>query len=219
MLTIKDENGRVGIGTVNPGGQLHLGGTATQDVFAGMGPDLVNGPAMNYGYAGSSFGRGAGFFNVRPDASATGINPSLRLMTANNVRMTITNAGRIGIGTEAPASSLHVNGGNIRVSGGSFIDDGTTLDVPDYVFEKQYKLMPLADLKAYIETAKHLPGVKSAKQVVEEGLNIGQSQMALLEKVEELTLYTLQQEEQLATQNQRIAKLESMIAQLSQLSQ
>ncbi len=79
--------------------------------------------------------------------------------------------------------------------------------------------MPLAELKAYIETVKHLPGVKSAKEVAKDGLNISQSQMALLEKVEELTLYTLQQDEQLATQNQRIAKLESMIAQLSQLSQ
>jgi hypothetical protein len=219
MLTIKDENGRIGIGTVNPTGQLHIGGTATQDVFAGMGPDLAAGPALNFGYAGSSFGRGAGFFNVRPDALATGVNPSLRYATANITRMIITNAGRVGIGTLAPTSSLHVSGGNIRVTGGSFIDDGTTLDVPDYVFEKQYKLMPLAELKAYIETAKHLPGVKSAKEVAKDGLNISQSQMALLEKVEELTLYTLQQDEQLATQNQRIAKLESMIAQLSQLSQ
>lgn len=216
MFTIKDENGRIGIGTVNPTGQLHIGGTATQDVFAGMGPDLAVGPALNFGYAGSSFGRGAGFFNVRPDASATGVNPSLRFATENLTRLIITNAGRVGIGTLTPSSSLHVSGGNIRVTGGSFIDDGATLDVPDYVFEKQYKLMPLDELKAYIETAKHLPGVKSAKEVAEEGLNISQSQMALLEKVEELTLYTLQQEEQLATQNQRIAKLESMISQMSQ---
>ncbi len=229
-LSIKDENGRVGIGTNNPSGQLHIFGTAAQDVFAGMGPDLVNGPALNFGYAGSSFGRGAGFFNVRPDALATGVNPSLRYATENITRMIITNAGRVGIGTLAPSSRLHVSGGNIRVSGGSFIDDGTTLDVPDYVFEKQYKLMPLAELKAYIETAKHLPGVKSAKEVAEEGLNISQSQMALLEKVEELTLYTLQQQDeldskkqllnnqarQLVEQHQRIAKLETIMMQISQ---
>jgi dTDP-4-amino-4,6-dideoxygalactose transaminase len=125
-LSIKDENGRVGIGTNNPSGQLHIFGTATQDVFAGMGPDLVNGPALNFGYAGSSFARGAGFFNVRPDALATGVNPSLRYATANITRMIITNAGRVGIGTLAPSSKLHVDGGDIRVSGGSLIEAAIT---------------------------------------------------------------------------------------------
>ena len=51
----------------------------------------------------------------------------------------------------SPLSRLHVKGGDIRVEGGSFIDDGTTLNVPDYVFDPDYKLLPLKDLQAYIE--------------------------------------------------------------------
>lgn len=108
--------GFVGLGTTNPGGQLHIFGTATQDIFSGMGPDVVAGPAFNYGYAGSSFGRGAGFFNVRPDAAAVAPNPSLRFMTTNVERMIITNVGNVGIGTTAPAARLQV-AGNVNFTG------------------------------------------------------------------------------------------------------
>lgn len=220
-LTIND-TGWVGLDTLYPGGNLHIYSGATLDTFAGMGPDVINGPGFNYGYAGSTFGRGAGFFNVRPDASATGINPSLRFMTVNLERMVVTNAGNVGINNSAPASRLHVNG-SVRVTGGSFIDDGTTLNVPDYVFEDDYKLMPLEELRTYVDEHKHLPGVKSAKEIADVGLDLSSSQMDLLEKVEELTLYTLQQQtqldskkQQLVDQAQRIAKLESMVDHLSQ---
>ena len=107
---LTEVSGSVGIGTANPQGQLHIFGTATADVFAGMGPDLINGPAFNYGYAGSSFGRGAGFFNVRPDGSAVAPNPSLRFATANQQRMIITNLGNVGIGTTNPGAALDVVG-------------------------------------------------------------------------------------------------------------
>jgi hypothetical protein len=108
--TITELNGNVGIGTPSPSGQLHIFGTATQDVFAGMGPDLAVGPAFNFGYAGGSFGRGAGFFNVRPDGGATAPNPSLRFATANVERMIVTNIGRVGIGTTTPGNKLDVAG-------------------------------------------------------------------------------------------------------------
>jgi hypothetical protein len=102
--------GRIGIGTTNPTGQLHIFGAGTSDVFAGMGVDLINGPAFNFGYAGASFGVGAGFFNVRPHGTAVAPNPSLRFGTDNVVRMIITNIGRVGIGTNAPAYTLDVVG-------------------------------------------------------------------------------------------------------------
>ena len=71
---------------------------------------VIIGPAFNFGYAGFSFGRGSGFFNVRPDALATGINPALYFATQNLVRMVITKSGQIGIGTFLPRQALDVIG-------------------------------------------------------------------------------------------------------------
>ena len=66
-------------------------------------------------------------------------------------------------------------------------------DIPDYVFSSKYQLRSMENLEKFITTEKHLPGVKSAKEVREEGsVNINEFSKALLEKIEELTLYVLQ---------------------------
>ena len=70
--------------------------------------------------------------------------------------------------------------------------------IPDYVFKEDYNLMPLSELKKFVETNKHLPNVKSEKEFKEEGsYALGEMNLKLLEKVEELTLYILQLEERL----------------------
>ncbi len=101
-------NGNLGLGTSTPGAKLHLYASATADTFGSAGPDPASGPAFNFGYGGASFGRGAGFLNARPDASATAPNPSLRFLTANVERMIITNTGRVGIGTTGPSEMVDI---------------------------------------------------------------------------------------------------------------
>jgi hypothetical protein len=125
---VVDALGNVGLGTATPSGDLHIYGAATQDVFSGIGPDPAAGPAFNFGYAGSSFGRGAGFFNVRPDAQAAAPNPSLRFATANVQRMIITNSGNVGIGTTAPTNPLQMASG-ARVTAGGVWTDASSREV------------------------------------------------------------------------------------------
>lgn len=120
--------------------------------------------------------------------------------------------GSVGIGTSAPSSKLHVNGGDIRVSGGSFIDDGVTLYAPDYVFETDYPLMPLDRVAQFVRAERHLPNVPSAATIKSEGLNVSQFQMRLLEKVEELMLYVIAQHEENKELAERIAQLEAKLA-------
>jgi hypothetical protein len=67
----------------------------------------------------------------------------------------------------------------------------------DYVFEKNYSLLPLNELKQYIEKYKHLPNIPSASTIEKEGINVGEMNKLLLEKIEELTLYILQLEERI----------------------
>ncbi len=104
-------DGKIGIGTSAPSAQVHVYGEPTKDSYVGFGTHVMDGPSANFGMAGASYGRSAAFINVRPDALAVAPNPSLRFLTANVQRMIITNTGRIGIGTLAPAETLDVAGG------------------------------------------------------------------------------------------------------------
>jgi excisionase family DNA binding protein len=109
----------------------------------------------------------------------------------------IEDGGEVGIGTTAPTAKLEVNGGDIKVTGGSFIDDGTTITAPDYVFETGYNLLTPVELKEYIGLFQHLPGVPGRKEIAANGLNLSQTLMAILERVENNTLYILDLYEQI----------------------
>ena len=80
---------------------------------------------------------------------------------------------------------------------------------PDYVFEKDYELLPLTEVEQFIATHKHLPNVPSAATVEENGINIGEMNAILLQKVEELTLYILQQNRQLIELQNQINELKN----------
>jgi hypothetical protein len=67
---------------------------------------------------------------------------------------------------------------------------------PDYVFEKEYKLMPISELEKYIMLNKHLPNIPTAKEVEENGYDLGEMNRLLVEKVEELTLYVIELQKQ-----------------------
>jgi len=203
-------------------GKLHIFGDATQDVVSGIGPDpdsVDTGTALNFGYSGHSFGNGSGFFNVRPAPGAVAPNPSLRFATANVQRVIIDNLGNVGIGDfgatvgnpgTSPLDKLHVQG-NVRADG-NFIANGTTLTVPDYVFEPGYQLMPLPQLARYVEHEKHLPDIPSAQELKTQGVNISEMQMQLLKKIEELTLYTVQQEKTIAALTEALTKVQARLA-------
>jgi len=67
----------------------------------------------------------------------------------------------------------------------------------DHVFNPAYKLMPVSELSDYVKTNKHLPDIPSEKEVMDNGLNVGEMNALLLKKVEELTLYIIDQQKQL----------------------
>ena len=104
----------------------------------------------------------------------------------------------IGTPTTAGAEFLLSNTGDLTITG-NFISGGTTLTVPDYVFEDDYDLMTLAEVREFIDANGHLPRIPSAGEINAGGINLSEMQMALLEKIEELTLYTLEQQAEIAS--------------------
>ncbi|MFZ5964892.1 hypothetical protein ACOXXX_18260 [Thalassococcus sp. BH17M4-6] len=106
---------------------------------------------------------------------------------------------------DGPEMSLSADG--ILTVPGGFVVNNTTLNVPDYVFEPDYALRPLSEVQAFIDTHSHLPDVPSAADIAKDGLDMTDMQMRLLQKVEELTLYTLEQEARIAAQDATNAAL------------
>ena len=95
---------------------------------------------------------------------------------------------RVATTTQAAGYELSVNG-EIACEELLVEDSGSW---PDYVFEEDYELMPLAELRGAIDERGHLPGVPNAREVEENGILVGQMQKKMMEKIEELTLYVLE---------------------------
>ncbi len=122
---------------------------------------------------------------------------------------TIELQGKIGIGTDDPQNELSVNGTiwakEVIVS----LEDGA-----DWVFEEDYNLKPLAEVEAFIKRNKHLPEMPSANDFRANDMKVSEMTNRLLQKIEELTLYTIEQEkklEELEVLKARLAKLEALL--------
>lgn len=111
--------------------------------------------------------------------------------------------GNVGIGTNEPMFKLDVRGTGhfceVRVRTESWCD---------FVFADNYELPNLVELEKFIKCNRHLPGVPSEAEVIENGVDLGEMNRVLLQKIEELTLIIIEQDKVLNEQNERINKLE-----------
>lgn len=87
---------------------------------------------------------------------------------------------------------------------------------PDYVFHANYTLRPLSEVEQYIQQHHHLPEVPSAEEIAKNGLDIGDNQATLLKKIEELTLYVIEQNKNQQIQNQKLLELDRRVNVLQQ---
>lgn len=101
--------------------------------------------------------------------------------------------GNVGIGTLSPQAKLAVEGDILAKE----IKVKTDITVPDYVFQDSYELASLEEVERYIKANKHLPEVPSAAEIKKDGLDLAQMNLLLLKKIEELTLYIIEQNKQL----------------------
>lgn len=123
---------------------------------------------------------------------------------------------KIGIGTKYPDQLLTVKG---TIHSQEVIVDLKGAVAPDYVFENyylgtsvlncNYQFMSLPELEKYISLNHHLPKVPSAKEMEENGLSLKEMNLLLLEKIEELTLHTIQQQKELDALKERLQLLEN----------
>ncbi len=123
--------------------------------------------------------------------------------------MTVRNDGAVIIGNVSTPNVATPTGYRLYVQNGILTEQvrvavNGTPDWADYVFDKGYKLMSLNNVEKYIKTNNHLPDVPSAEDVVKDGVNLGKMDAKLLQKIEELTLYVIDQQKRIDELEQKI---------------
>lgn len=210
-------NGNVGIGISNPQYKLDINGKLYLRTFKWENAtaysylqwpahNLVMGtPKGEYAISridlmsgGSNQGELYSEFRMFTAINQDSITERIHLNSSENCWL-IT-PGYIGIGTTAPQAKLDVRG-RIRADE-VFVN---IVSGADFVFDKSYKLRPLDEVQEYIQEHKHLPEIPSAAEMKEEGVNVNDLQIQLLQKIEELTLYIIEQDK-------RIKELEAQIS-------
>jgi hypothetical protein len=115
------------------------------------------------------------------------------------------NKGNVGIGTINPDAKLAVNG----TVHSKEVKVDLNVPAPDYVFANDYKLRSLQEVETYVNQNSHLPEIPSAAEFEKNGIQLAEMNMALLKKVEELTLYIIQMEKNQKELEKRLIKVET----------
>jgi hypothetical protein len=213
--------GNVGIGTTSPGSQLDITGTFTARTSANVGNTYsklsigkANSPALSYGTSYIGF-----------NAERTSDN-NWTVLTDN-----AHNGGAVIYGTingDLVFSCIKTNGTTNRTLTDSQIKENAqmkltmdgilktkevvvALDIwSDIVFADDYPLPKLSEVESYIKQNNHLPDVPSEAEVMENGIRVGEMNALLLKKVEELTLYVIEQQKMLECQHTEIENLKQL---------
>jgi hypothetical protein len=177
----------------------------------------------NWGFkfSGATFSTGDNMKCVSYEVSGQPVNQNLisniqdfsSNMAETHDVTSLTITGNLGVGIHNPLEKLAVNGKirahEIKVE---------TANWPDYVFSTSYPLPTLLETEKHIKEKGHLPGIPSAEEVKANGINVGEMNAKLLQKIEELTLYLIElkrdndfQRKTNEVQNNKINKLEEII--------
>lgn len=213
-FTIMD-NGNIGIGIHDPNNKLEV----VADEFntleaAGFYNTTAYGNVNNKSETRINIGKieqnarqPMGAIGAFPAYNTDSSNGNLALYTRENQlvieRVRIKSNGNVGIGTINPTNKLDVNGTihskEVKVD----MDNWS-----DFVLKKEYTLPTLEEVERHIGEKGHLENIPSEKEVLENGINLGEMNAKLLQKIEEMTLYMIEQNKQIIDLKYRLEKVE-----------
>lgn len=200
--------GKVGIGTENPQAALDVNGDVRVNNLHIGKQEAADKTSVNRISLRPCRHTGADWLFTSRDTSQDAL---LDFSYGGNKLLTLKHSHKVGILCEDPKYPLDVKG-TIRATE---VRIEAIENWSDFVFDKDYKLPSLQEVETHIKEYNHLPDIPSGKQVIEEGISLSEMQAKLLQKIEELTLYTIEQNKRLdeqqrliLEQNKRIEELE-----------
>ncbi|GHE56694.1 hypothetical protein [Roseivirga thermotolerans] len=188
-------------------------GFYSQGAYPRMFMEVISGNHGAYGYLPSdSPVRNGYIYQQIKGPSGSGLSTPIKATSSNSSFLWGVKSNgdlivdhNVGIGTTSPSEKLEVNGTirskKVKVEASPW---------PDYVFSSDYKLRPLKELEQFVQQNQHLPEVPSAKEIEINGQDLGDIQAVLLKKIEELTLYLIdenKENEALKKENQDLKEL------------
>ncbi|MVT07469.1 hypothetical protein [Chitinophaga tropicalis] len=129
-------------------------------------------------------------------------------LATNNAELRLIQNGNVGIGTANPQSKLAVAG---TITAHRLKVTSNSADWPDYVFRSDYHLPSLKEVESYVTTNKHLEGMPTADEIATNGQDVGELNRKLLQKIEELTLYLIEEHKKNEEQQKEIVELKSRL--------
>lgn len=202
---VVNANGNTGLGYLDPLVKLHIRDAAANEVLRleATNPMIQfrrNISLANYEDVGFVQTSGQ---NLRVGTNSANVTGQFVVRTGGADRLFVDGSGNVSINTQvvAPGYMLRI--------GGKVICEEVKVKLvgnwPDYVFADQYKLKPLAELEKFIQSNKHLPNIPSAADLEAEGVELGDMQKKMMEKIEELTLYILQMNKEMENLKLQVA--------------
>jgi len=196
--------GNVGVGTTAPVGKLHVHDAASQNAKVFISPMAASIEDSSMLFLSEGFDCQTGMYWMYD-----GIGNQMELWgksfgTPEGPHILVgRDNGNVAIGsTLASGYKLSVSGKIICTE----LRVNQIIDWPDYVFQKDYKLMPVAQLGSFIKENGHLPNIPPAAEISKSGLELGDMQRRMMEKIEELSLYIIDQQKQIDDLKARLAK-------------
>lgn len=206
---------------------VHTYSSAQQVINSDLHVNGIVKMISSYGYL-TMGGMDANYVRLNTDKSAFYFNKPLFLQssikttgrafifyTNTNTQCLTMLDNRVGIGTVNPLYSLDVKGsiGAKTITVDSLLRAEEIIvetTGADFVFADDYRLRPLSEVEAFITENKHLPEIQSAQDMQENGVSVSELQTKLLQKIEELTLYLIQQEETIQELRQKVEQLKGV---------
>jgi len=190
--------GNVGIGTENPTAPLHIYGT-NPDIFLDVNTSTAGGYNPQLSFAEDGIEK-ALFYYERGENNLVLKNNSISAVV-------IDEQGNVGIGTDYIPTGYKLSvDGKIICEKIKVVSD---VNGADFVFDENYNLMPIEDVESFIIENKHLPNVPTANEMKTNGFDLIEMDIILLQKIEELTLYIIEQNKIIQKQQEEIEKLKN----------